>query len=202
TTIQDSDSRALNTKLKNQKKSNKRNYKKEPNGRKLDRRKPNRRNPNRRNPIRRIPNGRNLIKRRPNKGKSNRRATNKLETQLTNTSGENSRSASMNINEYKNKDDLVSNMETGNECISEQNVLGNTDLWPDLSKKFLSENNMDSDKVPEELQGLTEIASGGQHSYSGNVINIPQDVEGFTTQLPQCLSSLNVLVICQQTEED
>ncbi|CAG8815554.1 7212_t:CDS:1, partial [Gigaspora rosea] len=87
-----------------------------------------------------------------------------------------------------------------------------------LSKKFLAENNIDPGKVPEELQKLTEIEEmliaqvfpimivyrlrGRQHRYSGNVINFPQDVEEFTTQLPRHLFSLSVLIVRWQSERD
>ncbi|CAG8508044.1 5690_t:CDS:2 [Scutellospora calospora] len=80
-----------------------------------------------------------------------------------------------------------------------------------LLKKFSSENNMDPGEVSEELQGLTEIEEmliaqvfpamivyrlrGGQHRYSGNIINFPQDVEEFTTRLLRHPSSLNVLIV-------
>ena len=56
---------------------------------------------------------------------------------------------------------------------------------------------MDPGKVPEELQGLTEIEEmliarvfpvmsvyklrGGQYGYHGNVINFPQNVKEFAT---------------------
>ena len=57
---------------------------------------------------------------------------------------------------------------------------------------FSAENDMDPGPVPEELTGLTQVEEmlisadlpmmtivrlprGGQHSYSGNVINLPQD---------------------------
>ncbi|CAG8575189.1 8330_t:CDS:2 [Dentiscutata erythropus] len=85
-------------------------------------------------------------------------ATNKLETQLTDMSEENSRSASMSkqnsrstnmsrqtsrstnmsrqnsrstnadISEHEDEDNLISNMEGENKRVSEQNMSGNTDL--------------------------------------------------------------------------
>ena len=74
---------------------------------------------------------------------------------------------------------------------------------------------MDPGEVPEELQGLTELEEmliarvfpvmsvyrlrGGQHGYRGNVINFPQDVQEFTTHLPQNPSSLDVLVVRRQS---
>jgi hypothetical protein len=65
------------------------------------------------------------------------------------------------------------------------------------SKKFSAENNMDLGDVPKEFKGLLEIEEmliaqvftvmtvyrlwGGQNGYRGNVINFPQDVQGFTS---------------------
>ncbi|CAG8610513.1 10516_t:CDS:1, partial [Gigaspora rosea] len=87
-----------------------------------------------------------------------------------------------------------------------------------LPKKFSFDNNMDPGEVPEELQKLTEIEEmliaqvfsvmvvyklrKGQHRYRGNIINFPQDVEEFTTRLPWHPSSLNVLIICWQSDKD
>ena len=80
-----------------------------------------------------------------------------------------------------------------------------------MPHKFSAENNMDPGNVPDELQGMTEIEEmliakvftvmsvyrlrGGQYGYRGNVINFPQDVERFTTQLPRDPSSLEVLIV-------
>ncbi|CAG8500346.1 10199_t:CDS:2 [Racocetra fulgida] len=87
-----------------------------------------------------------------------------------------------------------------------------------LLKKFSFDNDMDPKKVPEEFKELTEIEEmliaqvfpvivvyrlcKGQHRYRGNVINFSQDVEKFTTRLPWHPSSLNVLIICQQSNRD
>ncbi|GBC15565.1 ATP-dependent DNA helicase PIF1 [Rhizophagus irregularis DAOM 181602=DAOM 197198] len=78
-------------------------------------------------------------------------------------------------------------------------------------KKFSADNNMDPGDVPEELRDLTEIEEmliarifpivsvyclrGGQYAYRGNVINFPQNVEEFATQLPRNPSSLDVLIV-------
>ncbi|CAG8779224.1 7656_t:CDS:2, partial [Rhizophagus irregularis] len=64
--------------------------------------------------------------------------------------------------------------------------------------------------VPDELKGLSEIEEmlisqvftvmtvyrlrGGQNGYRGHVINFPQDIQGFTKQLPRDPRSLDVLV--------
>src|SRR5579862_7106014 len=85
-------------------------------------------------------------------------------------------------------------------------------------KKFSKDNDMDPGEVPEELQGLTDIEEmliaqvftvmsiyrlrGGQHGYRGNIINFPQDVQEFTTHLPRQPSTLNVLVVRRQSEND
>ncbi|CAG8785106.1 10983_t:CDS:2, partial [Gigaspora rosea] len=87
-----------------------------------------------------------------------------------------------------------------------------------LPKKFSFDNNMDPGEVSKKLQELTEIEKmlivqvfavmvvyrlrEGQHGYKGNIINFLQDVEEFTTRLPWYLSSLNVLIICQQSNKD
>ncbi|CAG8781808.1 19739_t:CDS:2, partial [Gigaspora rosea] len=87
-----------------------------------------------------------------------------------------------------------------------------------LPKKFSAENNMDPGKIPEELQGLTEVEEmliaqvftvmlvyklrGGQHGYRGNVINFPQDVQEFTTRLPRHPPTLNILIVHRQSAND
>ncbi|CAG8824199.1 23083_t:CDS:2, partial [Gigaspora rosea] len=43
---------------------------------------------------------------------------------------------------------------------------------------------------------------GGQHGYRGNIINFPQDIEEFTIHLSWHPFSLNVLIICQQSNKD
>src|SRR5581483_11805034 len=93
-------------------------------------------------------------------------------------------------------------------CFSEKSV----------PKKFSAENNMDPGKVPDELKALTEIEQmlisqvfivisvyrlrEGQTGYRGNVINFPQDVLGFTSQLPRNPSTLDVLVVRRQSPND
>ena len=85
-------------------------------------------------------------------------------------------------------------------------------------KKFSSENNMDPGEVPEVIKGLTEIEEmliaqvftvitvyrlkGRQNGYRGNIINFPQDVRTFTTQLPRDPSTLNVLLVRRQSAND
>lgn len=84
--------------------------------------------------------------------------------------------------------------------------------------RFSNENNMDPGEVPAELQGLTEIEEmliakvftvisvyrlrGGQYGYRGNVINFPQDVQGFVNRLPRCPSSLEILIVRRQSESN
>ena len=67
-------------------------------------------------------------------------------------------------------------------------------------KLFSSENGMEPGPVPPELQGLTQVEEmllsavmpmmvlymlpHGQLSYSGHVVNLPQDVTGFASSLP------------------
>jgi hypothetical protein len=84
-------------------------------------------------------------------------------------------------------------------------------------KKFSTENNMNPGDLPKELQGFTEIEKmlivqifpiisvyclrEGQYSYRGNVINFPQDIHEFTTRLPRYPSSLDVLVVRQQSAD-
>ena len=41
----------------------------------------------------------------------------------------------------------------------------------------------------------------GQYSYSGHVINFPQDVKSFVTSLPRLPSEINVLVVRQEREQ-
>jgi hypothetical protein len=91
----------------------------------------------------------------------------------------------------------------------------NTDNIP---KKFSSSNNMDPGDVPEELKGLSEIEEmlifqvfpvitvyrlhGEQNGYKGNVINFPQDVQGFTNRLPRNPSSLDVIVVRRESSNN
>src|SRR4051794_21583926 len=73
--------------------------------------------------------------------------------------------------------------------------------------KFSAENNIDPGEVLDELKGLSEIEQiliaqvftvitvyrlrGSQNGYRGNIINFPQDIEGFTNKLSQNPSSLD-----------
>src|SRR3954451_21680777 len=84
-----------------------------------------------------------------------------------------------------------------------------------IPKKFSEDNYMDPGELPEEMKGLTDIEEmliaqvftvitvywlrGGQTGYRENVINFPQDIREFTTQLPRHPSSLNVLVVRRQS---
>src|SRR6266496_3847708 len=43
---------------------------------------------------------------------------------------------------------------------------------------------------------------GGQNGYRGNVINFPQDIKGFTDRLPRNPTSLDVLVVRQQSANE
>ncbi len=81
---------------------------------------------------------------------------------------------------------MMINKEMCKHCYSDNN----------MPKKFLAENNMDPGDIPDELKALNEIEEmliaqiftvitvyrlrGGQNGYRGNIINFPQDVEGFT----------------------
>lgn len=85
-------------------------------------------------------------------------------------------------------------------------------------KKFSAENNMDPGEVPDELQDLSEIEKmlitrvfpvmsvyrlrGGQHEYRENVINFPQDIKEFATNLPRHPLSLDVLIIRRKSENN
>ena len=83
---------------------------------------------------------------------------------------------------------------------------------------FSSDNDMDPGEVPPCLEGLTQVEEmliarahpimsvyrrkGGQHGYSGHIINLPQDIQGFLNQLPYHISGLPLLVIRQQGAND
>ena len=85
-------------------------------------------------------------------------------------------------------------------------------------KLFSSDNDMDPGEVPPCLEGLTQVEEmliarahpimsvyrrkGGQHGYSGHIINLPQDIQGFLNQLPCHISGLPLLVIRQQGAND
>ena len=85
-------------------------------------------------------------------------------------------------------------------------------------RKFLPENNMDpGPKVPE-LSGLTTIEQlliaqvvpsmsifrlprGGQYGFKGHVLNVPQDLHTFVTQLPRRVGDLDLLVLTRGEAE-
>ena len=68
-------------------------------------------------------------------------------------------------------------------------------------KAFSADNDMDPGDVPPQLEGMTQVGQmliakvapimrvyrlkGGQYAHDGYVVNIPQDVTGFTTSLPR-----------------
>ena len=78
-------------------------------------------------------------------------------------------------------------------------------------KLFSAENDMHPGRVPACLENLTQIEEmliaraspimcvyrkkGGQRGYSGHVLNLPQDVQGFLDKLPCNVSDLPVLVV-------
>ena len=73
---------------------------------------------------------------------------------------------------------------------------------------------MDPGSVPAELQGLSEVEEllierafpiisiyrkrGGQRGYKGNVLNLPEDTQGFLNSLPPNVGGLPILVIRKQ----
>lgn len=81
--------------------------------------------------------------------------------------------------------------------------------------KFTSVNNMEPGHVPDELRDLTHVeqmliarvnpvlriyqlrayGSPGQYRYSGNIINVEQDIQSLATTLPQTSSNLNILLV-------
>ncbi|CAG8808768.1 20338_t:CDS:2, partial [Gigaspora rosea] len=71
-----------------------------------------------------------------------------------------------------------------------------------LPKKFSFDNNMDPGEVPEELQELTEIEEMLIAQVFSVVVVYRLHVEEFTTRLPWHPSSLNMLIICQQSDKD
>ena len=84
--------------------------------------------------------------------------------------------------------------------------------------KFSVANNMDPGEVPQELKGLTMVEEmlialacpimtvrrlkGGQTGYSGQVINMPQDVAKFATELPQEVHDLPILIIRRKDQRN
>ena len=84
---------------------------------------------------------------------------------------------------------------------------------------FSAENDMDPGPVPDELAGLTQIEEmlisqflpmmtvyrlprGGQHGYSGNVINLPQDVQQLVQSLPRRTTDTAIFVIRKQLDDN
>ena len=73
---------------------------------------------------------------------------------------------------------------------------------------------MDPGSVPADLQGLSEVEElliarafpimsiyrkhGGQRGYKGNVLNLPEDIQGFLNSLPPNVGGLPILVIKKQ----
>ena len=84
--------------------------------------------------------------------------------------------------------------------------------------KFSAANNMDPGEVPQELKGLTMVEEmlialacpimtvrrlkGGQTGYSGQVINMPQDVAQFATELPRDVHDLPILIIRRKDQRN
>ena len=84
---------------------------------------------------------------------------------------------------------------------------------------FSAENNMDPGPVPEELAGLTQVEQlliaqiiptmtivrlprGGQFGYSGNIINLPQDLPSLVSSLPRRVTDTDIVVIRKQLEQN
>ena len=84
---------------------------------------------------------------------------------------------------------------------------------------FSAENDMDPGPVPEELTGLTQVEEmlisadlpmmtivrlprGGQHSYSGNVINLPQDLSRLVRSLPRLITDTDIVVVRKRLDEN
>ena len=84
---------------------------------------------------------------------------------------------------------------------------------------FSAENDMDPGLVPEELTGLTQVEQlliaqiipmmtivrlprGGQFGYSGNIINLPQDLPSLVSSLPRRVTDTDIVVIRKQLEEN
>ena len=79
---------------------------------------------------------------------------------------------------------------------------------------ILLNNDMDPGSVPAELQGLSKVEElliarafpimsiyrkhGGQRGYNGNVLNLPEDTQGFLNSLPANVGGLPILVIRKQ----
>ena len=85
-------------------------------------------------------------------------------------------------------------------------------------KKISLQNFMIPSKVPNELQGLTQIEEmsiahvlpimrvyvkpGGQRGYSGHCINLPQNVSGIADSLPRCPKQLPLTVVTMKGKEN
>ena len=84
----------------------------------------------------------------------------------------------------------------------------------DRAFKFSNDNNMDPGPSVPQLSALTPIEQmliaqvnptmciyrlprGGQYGFKGHVLNLPQDVQGFVTDLPRRVQDLNILVLKQ-----
>ena len=82
-------------------------------------------------------------------------------------------------------------------------------------QKFSAENNMDPGPTVPELVGLTPVEQmliaqvnpnmtlmrlprGGQYAFRGHVLNVPQDVNAFVTNLPRRVNQLEILVLKKQ----
>ena len=84
---------------------------------------------------------------------------------------------------------------------------------------FSAENDMDPGPVPKELTGLTQVEQlliaqiipmmtivrlprGGQFGYSGNIINLPQDLPSLVSSLSRRVTDTDIVVIRKQLEEN
>ena len=79
-----------------------------------------------------------------------------------------------------------------------------------IPKKFSKANNMDPGKVPQCLQGLTQVEEmliarvspimllyrkhGGQRGYKGHILNLSQDIQSLVDKLPQDISNLPIVI--------
>ena len=81
-------------------------------------------------------------------------------------------------------------------------------------KAFSAGNDMDPGDLPPQMERMTQVEQmliakvapimrvyrlkGGQYAHGGYVVNIPQDVTGFTTSLPRLAADIPVLVVRRQ----
>ena len=88
----------------------------------------------------------------------------------------------------------------------------------DKKKRFSRDNGMDPGAVPPQLQGLTQVEEMlisavmpmmclyrlplGQYGYSGHVVNLPQDISTFVTNLPRLPSDIDVILVCKEGVSD